>query len=619
MSSRWILCLALLAVPASVTAQQARDSVVLKEIVVTANRTPTPARNVGSATDIIDSLERDHRQIRSVQDALRLLPGTNMVSTGAPGGTTSTFFRGTNSTQTLLLIDGIRANDGNASPQSILGGIDLTPNDRLEIVRGPQGTLYGGAAVGGVISLFTPQGRGPARLNAQVEAGSFSTYRAQAGIAGSSGRLGYTLSGSFINTNNQLPNNEYDQRGQQARLDYQWSDKFRTGVTFRGMQQHYVSPGDIRTTNPTPVSKTDFENNLGTAFAEVSPVREWSSRLTAGYQEYFIKGLSSYYGDESISKLSYNRWVADWQNRITPVNAVEFVAGLNGEWATVYDGNDGRDERLKAAYGQVRVDVTQAFSITGGLRLDDYSTFGSAVTGRVTGAYFVASSSTKLRASYGSGFMPPALSSRYGGPFQRANPDIKPERSRGWDAGIDQFVFQGRGVIGVTVFGNTLRDLIGFESAPYPDLGRSINIARAKTSGVELSSRFEVGGLDARVSYTYLKATDESATDPAEERLIRRPRHTVSADANYGIGTRGRLGAGVIYAANREDTDFSVFPSPRVNPGDYADVRIYGELTLVRGMRLQGRLENLFDNRYEDVYGYPALGRRFLVSVALDH
>ncbi|HEU5218012.1 MAG TPA: TonB-dependent receptor, partial [Gemmatimonadales bacterium] len=256
-------------------------------------------------------------------------------------------------------------------------------------------------------------------------------------------------------------------------------------------------------------------------------------------------------------------------------------------------------------------------TLTAGVRSDDYTTFGHAATWRVTGAWLVAGGRTKLRASYGTGFMPPSLAARFGSVFQAPNPGIRPERARGWDAGVDQGLLGGKGAISVTWFRNSLRDLIAFEGADFPALGRNVNLERARTSGLEMSGRLATGVLDARVAWTILSARSLSETDPALVRLIRRPRHTLSADLAIAVSRRSALGAGLALVADRQDTDFNSFPAMRVNPGDYALIRVYGSHDLSARIALRARVDNLFDTRYEPVYGFPGLGRSLGGSLAV--
>lgn len=587
---------------------QTRDSTRLPDMVVTATRAPTPRAHLGSSVDLLRPAELARRQLTSLREALQLVPGGTVVVNGAPGGVASLFLRGVSSSQTLFLVDGIRVNDANTTSGSFLGGADLTGLGSLEIVRGPESTLYGGAAIGGVLALDAARGRGPARGTAELEGGSFGSWRGRVMGSGGQSRFGVTAAFTANGTDNQRHPNDWNQRTQLLRFDYQVSKAVQMGATFRGLQQGFTSPGDLRTTNTTPAGTTTFENNLGTVFIDALPAARWRSRLLLGGQEQFTKGTGRFNGGPEFAfTLTNTRRVIDWQNTIQ-LGSSRIVAGVNREWSTAWSSGASESERLLGFYAQAEVTPVRSVTLSAGARNDNYNTFGHAMTFRVTGAWR-AREGTKLRASIGSGFMPPSLSARFGSAFQNPNPDIRPERSHGWDTGIDQELARGRGSISLTYFHNSLRDLIGFESAPFPALGRNVNIDRARASGLEVSGRVSAGIVDARIAYTLLSARSPSATDPPEDRLIRRPRHALSGDLAVTPTGRSVAGLGLVVVADREDTDFNSFPQARVNPGDYAVARLYGSYDLTARLTLRARVENLFNTRYEPVYGFPALGR----------
>jgi vitamin B12 transporter len=613
-----LIALLLLLLPPALTAQT-RDSTRLEDLVVTATRLATPLHATGSSTDLFLPGELTRRQISSLRDALQLVPGGVILGNGGPGAVSSFFLRGVSSTQTLLLVDGIRINDANTSAGSFLGGADLAGLGRLEIVRGPQSTLYGGAAIGGVVALDAAPGTGPARGTAELEGGSFESWRGRVWAGGRTGRLGLAVALGANGTENQRRPNDWDQRTQLVRVDYRVSSGLEAGATFRGLQHTYTSPGDLRTSNTTPEGTTTFENHLATVWLEAKPLPRWRSRLTAGAQQQYTRGAGRFNGGEEFSfALENSRRVLDWQNTVTAGSRATLVAGLNREWSTATSDGDALEERLFGAWVEALLAPVSEIALTAGVRSDNYNTFDDAVTWRITGAWRPGSGGTRLRASYGTGFMPPSLAARFGSVFQEPNPDIRPERSRGWDAGMDQEVAGGRATLGLTWFHNLLTDLIGFEGATFPALGRSINIDRARTRGIEASARVRAGALDARLAWTRLSAVSLSAPGPGEERLIRRPRHTLSGDAAWMLGSRASLGAGVLVVAGREDEDFNSFPSVRIDPGDYAVARLYGAAGLGRGLTLRVRIENLFDQGYEPVYGFPGLGRSFLLSAMME-
>jgi vitamin B12 transporter len=616
LSARPSVLTVLLTVLPTVLTGQATDTTRLPEITVVANRAPTPFRSVGSSTDLLLNPELQRRQRGSLREALGLVAGGASFSNGAPGAVTSVFMRGASSSQTLLLVDGIRVNDANTSYGSFLGGADLTGLGRLEVVRGPQSTLYGGAAIGGVVSMDAARGRGPGNVEAELEGGSFAAWRgALVGTAGSE-RSGVLAAFTANGTDNERRPNLWRQRTQLVRLDRAFGERLSVGVTARGLQQRYVSPGDLRTSNTTPEGTTVFETHLATLWIEALPADRWRSRILLGGQEQFTQGTGRFNGSPEFKfNLSNSRRVVEWQNTVSLSGSALLTAGVNREWSTATTDGAEQDERLWAFYAQARVSPAAPVTLTAGVRSDDYTTFDDAVTWRVTGAWHLARSDTKLRASYGTGFMPPGLLARYGSVFQNPNPGIRPERSRGWDAGVDQGFLEGRGSLSVTWFHNALRDLIGFEGAAFPALGRNVNVDRARTQGLEVSGRLAAGPVDARLAWTILSARSLSESEPSLSRLIRRPKHSLAADVAVAVAPRATIGAGVVAIADRQDTDFNEFPAARVDPGDYAVARLYGSWDLTARITLRARAENLFDARYEPVFGFPGLGRSVTAGV----
>jgi len=613
------ILLALVA-PATLHAQQARDSVRLDEIVVQVSREATSARVRASAADVLDADELERRQVRRLSDALRLIPAAGLVGTGGLGGTTASFMRGVNSNQTLLLIDGIRVNDANADPSSFLGGFEFSLGDRLEVARGPQSTSFGGGAMGGVIAVG---GRVPvqaSRLGLEAEAGAFSTFRGRAYGSVRTEKLGITGSITATETDNQRPFNQYDQRTEHIRVEYYASPALTVGGSLRGLQQSYTGPGDLRTSNTTPVGYADFDHTLGTFFVDGRSGSVWSTRLTLGGQGYFIRNRSQFNGGpESVSNLKVDRWTADWQHRFSLVPELALIAGAVAEWTDVTDGGNQLDEEQRAGYAEVLVTPTGNLTLSGGLRHDDYTTFGARTTGRIAAGLYIPAAQTKLRATYGTGFLPPQLVARFGGAFYRANPDLRPEKSKGFDVGVDQFLAAGRAMVSLTYFSNELTDLLAYESGGPPDwVGRLINLNQAETSGLEFGGRATVGPIDVRASYTMLTAENMSeGVAEAEKRLIRRPKHAIGFDLAWSPGAL-TVGAGASGALDREDTDFSTFPSVRVDPGNYLNGRVYAEWRATSGIAVRGRVENLFDKRYEEAFGYPTLGRRATIGISLD-
>ena len=216
-------------------------------------------------------------------------------------------------------------------------------------------------------------------------------------------------------------------------------------------------------------------------------------------------------------------------------------------------------------------------------------------------AWLVARRALKLRASYGTAFRSPSFLDLYGrSAFYQGNPNLHAERARGWDAGLDCYLPGQRGVLSATWFDTRFTDLI----ASTADFRSVENIQRARTRGAELSAQLALGGATTlRGSYTYLEAENQTANN----RLLRRPRHRFSADGWHDFGRGFSAGAGVAFAAQREDVDAKTFG--RIDAEDYTVARLYAAWQATPRLALKARVENLLGEKFEEVNGYPALGR----------
>ena len=165
-------CVAFLSQSALAEDNSAADA-ALETLVVSATRIATPAWQLGSSVTVITAADIAARQLRTVPDVLKLVPGLNVVQSGGPGGVTSVFMRGTNSNHTKVLIDGIDVSDpSNAGATFDFGQLLASDIERIEVLRGPQSGLYGSDAIGGVISITTRSGKGPFHLAGSLEGGA---------------------------------------------------------------------------------------------------------------------------------------------------------------------------------------------------------------------------------------------------------------------------------------------------------------------------------------------------------------------------------------------------------------------------------------------------------------
>jgi vitamin B12 transporter len=575
----------------------------LGPLVVVATRTAEDPKTVGTDADVLTPIEIDAAQYATLADALGLVAGANPTPNGARGADTSLFLRGADSGQVLFLVDGIRLSDANTDYAVFLGGARLGAMDTVEVSRGPQSTLYGSEAVGGVVSLESARGRGAPTSRLELGGGSFGSVDASASTQGASDAWAWNASASADQTRNERENNAFHGENLVLRLDRDIGQTLAVGATLRGFDGSYGDPGDRYTNDP--YAHEDESNWLGTVFAQATGA-DYSVNATLGGQYRRYVAFSGPPGPSSSATLVRDdRGVLGVQGVLRSVPGHTLIAGIDAEDESTRDtgfGSINRRQTLGAVYAEDIATCGDFLTITPGLRVDHFDTFGSAVTGRATAAWLSAGRRFKLRASAGTGFNAPSFLELYGvATGYVGNPNLRPERSTGADAGLDVYLPQGRGSLGATVFRTDARDLITYDFSSYP--GTTANVGKARTSGIELEARLKPSpGLEVQTSYTYLEADDLSDG----VRLLRRPRHTFAAMVTKALGESVTVGAGVQGVAGAEDVDALTYLT--VNQPGYTVARLTVQWRANTRWSLRLRVENALDRRYEAVNGYPALG-----------
>ena len=575
----------------------------LDPFITSATRTPVSAAQLGTAVDVISAADLQRRQINTLAGALNTIPGAPNFASGAMGASSSLFLRGANSNQTLFLVDGIRLNDPNTDYNLMLGGSCVSACDSLEVSHGPQSTLYGGEAMGGVVALASQPGSGDFSGRVFLEAGSFGTVQGTVDAQGQSGATAYTVSVSGGHTDNDRPNNEFDSMNMVARLDHSLSAGTTIGATLRGFEGRFESPGDRFTNDP---DNTEDESNwLATVFADFNPGEDWAGRLTLGGQlREFVSVNPGAFGTQ-ITTVNNERGVLDGQLSYAGWDGNRLTAGFTAE--ANQTTNDGfgdihESQNLLAVFVQDEISLGEHAWVTAGLRSDDHDTFGRATTGRVTAAWQVLPERLKLRSSYGTAFRAPSFLDLYGeSAFYEGNPDLEPEEAQGWDIGLDAYFGEGRGTASATYFDTHYDNLIIFDFGVFP--GTTANVDQARTYGVETSGSWGIGtGTELRASYTYLEANNETNGT----RLLRRPRHSGSLDVWHDFESGFDIGVGLGIVADRLDVNAQTFAT--IDAEDYLVARVYGSWQMTSDLRLRARIENALDASYEPVHGFPQPG-----------
>jgi vitamin B12 transporter len=590
----------------------------LDTIVVTATRTEKELRDVGSSITVITADEIVDRQVFTVPELLRDVPGVDVAQSGGLGRTTSVFIRGANSDQTLVLIDGIEMNDP-ASPGNGYDFADLMTDDieRIEILRGPQSPLYGSNAIGGVINIITKKGRGAPRFSAMGEGGSYETFKVRGGVSGSTDLVNYNLTVSRLETQGFS--------AAEKRLGNPERDAYKNTTVNAGLGLTPLDNLDIQW-NLRYIDANKDLDNCGGAGCD-NPFRDDRTQqmftgltgrldLFDGFWEQSL-GVNYSYTDRDnrdgspgafipFSAFEGNRFRVQWQHDLYLHETNTLTLGVEDEEEWIRTDAIAKKSQNTAGYFlQDQIRLWDRSFTTVGVRFDDNDRFGGKVTWRVTQSLAIDEIGTRLKGSYGTGFKTPTLFQLFapGDPFfgPLGNPNLGPETSSGWDIGFEQTLWDERVLFGASYFSNSFNDLIDFVG------GRGFrNIDRATSQGVE--SYIEITpfeGLTLRGNYTYTHSRDDSTG----ERLLRRPTDKGSVNVNYRfLQEAANLNLNVVIVGRKDDMNFSVFPFRRETIPGYAVINLAGSYQVNRYLNVFARVDNLFDKHYQEVLGFGTSG-----------
>lgn len=629
-----IFLLATVATGAPALADEAPDT-----IVVTANRTEQPLSRVGQTITVIDADEIQRRQTNNVVDILRTIPGVTIARNGGIGSSTSVFIRGAESDQTVALIDGVKIND----PSSPGGGFNfgnlLIGNiDRIEVLRGAQSVLWGSQAIGGVVNMITTPPTDALSINLRGEYGYRNTANVVGNVSGKAGPLSASAGAGYFRTDGISAFDEnlggkekdgYRNFGANAKVNLALSDAisldargyYSNGkVGIDGFPPPNYSFGDTREESRT----RDFVGYAGLNVA----LFDGRFRNRAGYAYTDTKRRN-----EDPDSVPTETFAGDGRNERIEYQGVFDIAkgwqatgGYERETSRYKTSSYGGPEtfgraQINGFYGQLLVTPIDDLTLTGGVRHDQHSRFGGATTFGGSGVWTPGGKGTTLRASYTEGFKAPSLYQLQG---DYGNQLLTPERSKGWDAGVTQRLLDGAIEASATYFRRNSTDLINFISCFTPlngicfnrPFGTYDNVAKARSQGVELALAlhpFEALSLSANYSHIDARNRVEGSSN-FDNQLIRRPRDTSSVlvDYRWPFGLETGATATIIGASYNDAGN-----NRRVEGYVLADIRV--AMPITKGVEVYGRIENLFDEKYETIYQYGTPGRAAYVGVRLHY
>jgi vitamin B12 transporter len=583
-------CAALACLPPALVAAQTEQT-ILKPIVVTASRSAEAANEALASTTVITREEIERRQPQSLLDLLRTQAGIDVSRTGGLGAVESVFMRGTESDQVLVLVDGVRASSATSGTFSFQ---QLNPAqiERIEIVRGPRSSLYGSDAIGGVIQIFTRRLSGP---SAAVEAGSYATYRAQAGYGGGDAARysvngAYVNSGGFSTTNPSIPfdfdpdDDGYEERSATANMDAELAEN--ASLALRGWR----SDGEVE----YDIGELDTQNDTVSLNVDLDALPRWRQNFGVGYARDNLDNDSPTFPSETTT----NRITLNWQNDVRLGSGHQLTVGADyyrddGEYTDLTGPAGSFDDSINDIGGYLNLrSRLGAIDVEIGLRYDEHSEFGGHTTGQVAlGRQFT--ESLRGFAAFGTAFKAPTLNELFFPDF--GNPDLDPEKSRSTEIGLAFQPVDASYALDASVFYTEIDDLI--DTGPGP-LFQARNIEAATIRGLELSYGLDIA---ARWFASADLTLQDARNDTEDTDLLRRPDRKLVLSATRSFMQGGSLYTELLLSGERVDVGGVQLPG-------YSLVNLGLQYPILESLFLDARVENLLDKDYELVAGYSTPG-----------
>ena len=612
----------------------------LSDVVITATKTPTNLLQVANSISVIDSVQIANSNSNNVFDVIKNETGISFTRQGGNGTLSNIYIRGANSSHTLVLIDGVEMNLTN-DPSGVydFSALPVDNIERIEVLRGPQSTLYGSDALAGVINIITKKGNGSPKFSLLTEGGSYNTYKVLAGADGTFSNFSYSLtlsktgSDGFSAASEKYGNTEkdgYTINNLSSLIGYRFNNdlEFKLFTRYTKSKSDYDQFGGEFGDDPTYI----FDQE------EISWRGEGNVNLLEGFWKQkiglsYIRNVRKYSFDTSAASIySSNsfydgrKYKLDWQNDFQISNSNLLTAGAELEFdeasseyyaytflspPDVVSVIPLSDSRTIGLYIQDQINLDKSFFATAGVRLDGHSKFGSQFTYRIAPAYLIWETGTKFKATIGTGFKAPSLYYLYDPAY--GNESLNPEESFGWDIGIEQYFFSQNLTFGATYFYNKFTDMFGFDYVTF----KTVNINEAVTKGLEFSIEAKpVDGLSLKANYTYTDARDLSPNSANyDKKLLRRPESKVGLYTSYSFIPKANINAEVIWVGVREDINFSIYERTELKA--YVLFNLAAHYDVLDILRLNLRVENLFDTDYEEVYGYGIAGLSFYGGIKL--
>ena len=591
----------------------------LDDFVTVANRFELPLDRIGSSVELITKNDLEVTNQPFVLSAMRTTPGFNIRNNGGPGSALGITTRGLNSNTPIVLIDGIEVSNPATGTILNFGNLFGSNISRIEILKGPQSSLYGADAIAGVINIKTLSGNESPGGSIELSGGSFNTYRSNVAYRGAEGAFTFAVNaGHYQSTgfstqdpilgesdptwtdNAWADNDGYENTSFSTKIDYQ-----ATGVTQLYFVAYYIDNyAEFDPGNPAWVFGEPFADNYSESeqgFAKLGSKTEisenWESQINIGYTNY-----NNHTNSSLASRSKGRRTKIDWTNQVNLTENWDAVIGAEFEREESIIQNRERDDN--SIFMENIFAVTDYFDWTLGFRYDDNEDYGHETTYRSTFSYHIDSIDSRIHGSYGTSFHAPTFYQLFDD-FS-GNDSLNAEFGEGWDLGIETNLGIQNVTFSSTLFGYDIDDKLNYDYAT----SKYANEERYQSEGIETAANwYATNELSLKIAHTYASAEYIDGTEA--ERV---PRNTYSFAINWrGLDSKLNLNANAIYTGSQ----YTLRSSPSKDDG-YTVVNLSARYELSDTYTIWARIDNLFDKEYEEIRSYQTPGASYYAGLKLN-
>ncbi len=605
----WLLVMVFVASPAWAGV----DSVKIKEVVVSASKIEEPVEETTSRVILIPRKAIDAKGAEFIADVLKDIPEINLIQSGGQGKLADVILRGGAPSQLLVMIDGVKVKLTTTGTFDF-SGIIADDIEKIEIVKGPQSTIYGSEAMAGVINIITKKGRDKTHADLSIEGGSFDTYKTSASFSGGSEVLNYRFTASYLSTGGISISKRGDEKDGyknasfSTKLAIRPSDIFNFEITGR----YYYDRSEL----------DDYDYNLRHSIDALNFIQHGHHYVVSGKGSLYLFDIWEQILTISNTKdslktrdtdTSWNNYdiitgmeTIDWQHNLYLSDDYTITAGFENRLEKGENiGNFSKMVHNNALYFNNKLSLFEDWlHVNAGIRYDAHETFGHKYTYRLGAVYDIKPADFRILANYGTGFRAPTFNELFwpddpvwgGG----GNPDLKPEKTDSWEAGIEKGFFNEKVILTATYFNQKYEDLI----SGWPP----VNIGKAEVKGIETGILTKItDSLMVRSAYTNMDTEDKDTG----QRLIRRPKDKLNITVEYSAEDLTLL-AGYIFVGEVNDT------IAERNLASYSLVNLSGNYKLTKQFKLFARIDNLLDEDYETAGGFNSPGFSAFAGIKLE-